>query len=619
MKIRYHGFWNSTGYGYAAMTNVTALKKAGHLVNVHTIGAPESIVPAAQFEGKPEVVIMHLQPHAWPNLRVQGALNVGYTTWEADRIPKEWIPWMSQADQVWVPSQWNKQVFERCGLILPIHVIPHCVKPPLTALKEGDRPYRFYTIATAHVRKNLKGLLAAFKEVVKAYDNVELWVKTSGEEAGNYKYQFESSGVWDKVNWIQDVLSNREIQELHRVCNCFVSLNTGEGFGVPIADAIAHGNEVVTTGYGGHLDFCAGYAKLVDFKLGPVSSVMEEHGFDRSMRDAKADSHHAGQLMKEAYRNRNHLNDERTDFIRQHIQNHSFDRVGKLMTSTLENRSISLNFQDNGIGDMICFLYAYEGFKRLHSAMHVNLLWKKDKREWHQALSKVVRYGSGFGLGKVIDIQLNTEENFTKRINSDKGYRKQYADLLYCEPHVPQLYSETKEVVIFPSAAWANRIWPTDRFGELADRLKEFGYKVTFCDVDNNHTPKGYATQILSPDEVIKLVKRVALVICNESGMAHLAGLVRTPCLCISGFQPKWRAHDMNDVEVIQAAGLKSVSVNMVFNKVVEVLGHPDVDKPVFGIESFTDIEMQSVSNQQNGANGYQKTANTIKEKRIYA
>lgn len=572
MNIRYLGFWNTTGYGYAAMTNVTALKRAGHKVNIRVIDTAEFIVPADEFDQQPDVVVMHLQPHNWSGLRVPGALNVGYTTWEADRLPLEWIRELNQVDQVWVPSKWNKDVFEGSGVKVPVHVIPHHVRCPSGKnLLREDWPYRFYTIATAHVRKNLDGLLRAFKLVNKQYPDAELWVKTCGPEVEKYKKQFGQHHVQKQIRWIDGILSDKEIQDIHSSCDCFVSLNTGEGFGVPIADAMANGNEVITTGFGGQLDFSEGYARLVNYKLGPVSEVMKDHGFDRTMRDAKADIKHASQLMVDAYESQD-LSKERGKMVRNHIQKHSYESIGARMTKAMNDRNITLKFLDNGIGDMICFLYAYEGFKKLHASMNVNVLWKKEKQEWHQALSRLIEYDGGFGIGKVIEIQLNSKEGFSKRINSDRGYRQQYADFLHCDPCTPQLNSFGKQVVIFPSAAWEDRIWPTDRFGELANRLSEMGYEVSFCDVDSNRTPNGYKNLKLSPDEVIKLVKRSSLVICNESGMAHLAGLLETSCICISGYQPKWRAHDMNNVIVVNGSGLDSITVDRVLKQALEIL-----------------------------------------------
>src|SRR5262249_517682 len=61
-----------------------------------------------------------------------------------------------------------------------------------------------------------------------------------------------------------------DIVALHGRGNCFVSLSRGEGWGLGAFDAATHGNPVVTTGYGGQLDYLADSPHLVRFELVPV-------------------------------------------------------------------------------------------------------------------------------------------------------------------------------------------------------------------------------------------------------------------------------------------------------------------------------------------------------------
>ena len=80
-------------------------------------------------------------------LRYDGAVNVGLTFWETDRLPllkAERSPWVEQAntmDAIWAPSSHTREVFEAAGVTIPIRVIPWPIKPPgrqVAELPDGE-------------------------------------------------------------------------------------------------------------------------------------------------------------------------------------------------------------------------------------------------------------------------------------------------------------------------------------------------------------------------------------------------------------------------------------------------------------------------------------------------
>jgi glycosyltransferase involved in cell wall biosynthesis len=59
-----------------------------------------------------------------------------------------------------------------------------------------------------------------------------------------------------EVELIDDELSEEQVPKLYRSCDALVHPYRGEGFGLPIAEAMASGLPVIVTGYGACLDFC---------------------------------------------------------------------------------------------------------------------------------------------------------------------------------------------------------------------------------------------------------------------------------------------------------------------------------------------------------------------------
>ncbi len=71
--------------------------------------------------------------------RYSGALNVGLTFWETDRLPltgqgsSAWVAKANAQDALWVPSTHTRNVFAEAGVTVPITVIPWPIAPPMPA------------------------------------------------------------------------------------------------------------------------------------------------------------------------------------------------------------------------------------------------------------------------------------------------------------------------------------------------------------------------------------------------------------------------------------------------------------------------------------------------------
>jgi hypothetical protein len=92
---------------------------------------------------------------------------------------------------------------------------------------------------------------------------------------------------------------------LHSFGDCYVSLNKGEGFGLTIFDAFNYGKKVITTGYGGQIDFLGSdYSGLVNYKLDKVDGMDSfSKNYSNDQLWAYPDLDHVGVLMEKFYKN----------------------------------------------------------------------------------------------------------------------------------------------------------------------------------------------------------------------------------------------------------------------------------------------------------------------------
>ncbi len=116
---------------------------------------------------------------------------------------------------------------------------------------------------------------------------------------------------------------------------------------------------------------------------------------------------------------------------------------------------------------------------------------------------------------------------------------------------VPQLrFSSKQAVAIFPGSVWETKRWTPEGFLNVAKNLLQSGCDIFFMgSPDEKSLCESICTDLadyvgktvfnlagsLSVLESVLLIKRMNLVICNDSAAQHMSALVGTPCVSIFG------------------------------------------------------------------------------------
>lgn len=209
--------------------------------------------------------------HQWPpKFDVpQGARWIVMQPWEFSTLRKDFVEAFRQADEVWTPSTWVRDVFVESGLDFDkVQVVPNGVNPqlftPYGAKAELPTTKRFKLLFVGGTifRKGIDVLLQAYAEQFTAEDDVCLVIKDMGgtsfyrgQTAQQTVEEFQKRPNAPEIVYIDRAMTEEEIAALYRACDVFVSPYRGEGFSLPTLEAMACSLPVIVTAGGATDDF----------------------------------------------------------------------------------------------------------------------------------------------------------------------------------------------------------------------------------------------------------------------------------------------------------------------------------------------------------------------------
>ena len=207
--------------------------------------------------------------------------------WEFGSLPREWVTQIDRCvDEVWAYTGHVRQTYIESGVpahkvrVVPLGINPARFHPDVEPFDFAGhlqtrtvRPndYKFLFVGGTIPRKGIDVLLDAFDRTFRAGDSVTLIVKDFGADSF---YANQGSGLLiralqakpggARIVYLTDDLSEAEMAALYAACDCLVHPYRGEGYGLPIAEAMACGKPAIITGGGAAMDFAnAGNAYLI--------------------------------------------------------------------------------------------------------------------------------------------------------------------------------------------------------------------------------------------------------------------------------------------------------------------------------------------------------------------
>ncbi|NBI47536.1 glycosyltransferase [Burkholderia sp. ISTR5] len=251
-----------------------------------------------------DVVIRDLYP---PRVNdMDGQVNFLHFAWEESELPAAWIASFNEnLDGVAAISTFVAKVARDngfAGAIANVGLgVDHVARTPRREYRGPlGKGFRFLHVSSCFPRKGVDVLLEAFARAFSSRDEVSLIIKTFPNPHNTVAEQIAAlrrrHPDCAEIVLIDADLDAGEIVDLYQRCDAFVAPTRGEGFGLPMGEAMWFGLPVITTAFGGQADFCTDEtAWLVDYRferarshLGLFDSVWAEPSVDSLVAQLQA-------------------------------------------------------------------------------------------------------------------------------------------------------------------------------------------------------------------------------------------------------------------------------------------------------------------------------------------
>lgn len=333
-----------TGLGQSARILASVMEKGGipfciKQVNTHGQLAHNDGAWAGKTENgaKYAVNLIHIIPGTWAedyySLEkeiLDKRYHIAYWLWELEEFPDYWLPCIQTVDEIWTPSEFISNAIRK-KTKKPVLTVPYAIdmgnenrkavgkskgEETGTDMPEYfDREYfglpkekflflTMYDFISVSERKNPQAVIDAY---VLAFPEEEkgvgLVIKVNHGEEKKLEQLKEQLKRYQNIYFMTENMTRREVNSLMSAADVLVSLHRSEGFGLPVAEAMALGKPVIATNWSATAEFTdESSACPVNYKLVPVRKTIGP--YEKGNYWAEADIDHAAYYMKRLWEDR---------------------------------------------------------------------------------------------------------------------------------------------------------------------------------------------------------------------------------------------------------------------------------------------------------------------------
>lgn len=213
-----------------------------------------------------------------------GKRTVYFTMNETTRLTDASVELLRKADEIIVPNEWNKNVFEGSGCCRTsgfpkIHIVPLGIDHRIFNWRPLPPPSPVvFGTAGSGPRKGIPDVIRAFLEAFPGRNDVRLRIKITTED--------EAPDVVDsRIDVVRANYTDEQMADWYASLHCFVSASRGEGWNLMQQEAVVSGKAIISWDLGGMSEWIG------------LRPVRDELGHDEASRLVDAPSPYVGKWL----------------------------------------------------------------------------------------------------------------------------------------------------------------------------------------------------------------------------------------------------------------------------------------------------------------------------------
>lgn len=292
---------------------------------------------------------------------------IAYNVWESTRQPEEFFNKLLEFDEVWVPSEWQRQCTIEQGAdpnkvkVVPEGVDVHTFYPEtVDKLEEyNDGRFKFLLMGRWDYRKSTKEIIETFLKTFSPDEPVDLVVSIDnmwGEQMDGFKTTEErlfNYGLTDPRIKIIHFPSREDYIKYLKTGHVFVSCARSEGWNLPLIEAMACGTPSIYSECSAQMEFAKG--KGLPVKVIGEKAANENNYGRYTMSDLpgnyyEPDFEDLSRVMRDAYEN---YEEHRGNSIVESVElreNFSWERIAKIGKEKIDEFIVKTNSENYNKG-----------------------------------------------------------------------------------------------------------------------------------------------------------------------------------------------------------------------------------------------------------------------------
>jgi glycosyltransferase involved in cell wall biosynthesis len=233
---------------------------------------------------------------------------IGHAIFETNSLLSEFVAGANRMDGLITPTRFNQDNFLKAGVTVPIGLVPEGVDtdrftPVGPRLKTIPQRFSFLFMAQLSYRKGFDLVLKAFLELFAHHDDVQLllrcYIRDGSPRDLEQVRQFisvfreqELKGEKAGHVYLLSNVADAHLPALYRSADVLLAPHRGEGWGLPISEALATEIPVIATGWGGvHEYLQPDHAVWLNYHLEPIPNDIPDLFLGAHLKQARQEGH----------------------------------------------------------------------------------------------------------------------------------------------------------------------------------------------------------------------------------------------------------------------------------------------------------------------------------------